>query len=389
MAVLLCANLAGSVAILLALALRRPMRDRFGAHAAYLLWSIVPLSVVGALWPGQPPATPLTPIVLGAGAAAEWAAPVLTIPDAATLAALIWLAGAVVAAAVVGARQMRFMRALGRLQPGGEAVLLRSDRAGFGPAVIGVFRPRIVTSRDFDDRFSGAARQVVLAHERVHLERGDALVNAIATATQCLAWFNPLVHLATRRMRIDQELSCDAAVVARFPAARRLYAEALLETQLVSQALPLGCHWPAVGEHPLKERVAMLNATLPTAPRKVAGVSLVAALGLGAACAAWAADAPPSLVTQPVWTQKPTVQHIRLYYPAEAAQARSSGGAVILCSVAADGRLQGCGVVEETGAGFGQAALKMSAHFQMAGTSGDGKPTAGGQVRIPIHFAPL
>lgn len=387
LAMLLRANLAGSVAILLALGLLRPLRDRFGAQAAYLLWSIVPFSVLGALWPGQPPATPLTPIVLGAGAAAERAAPVLAMPDVGALAALIWLGGAAAAAAVVAARQIRFERALGRLRPGDETGLMRSDRSGFGPVVVGVFRPRIVTPSDFEDRFAGEARQVVLAHERIHLARGDALVNALATAGQCVCWFNPLVHLAARRMRIDQELSCDAAVVARFPRARRLYAEALLETQLASQALPLGCQWPAVGEHPLKERVAMLNASLPTASRKLAGASLVAALGLAGACAAWAADTPAPLVEQPVWSQKPTVQQMAAYYPPEAAKAKTPGDALIQCDVAGDGRLQGCVVLSEAGGpGFGEAALKLSTEFRMLPTSADGKPTAGSRVRIPIRF---
>ena len=86
---------------------------------------------------------------------------------------------------------------------------------------------------------------MILAHENAHLRAGDARINAVAAAALCACWFNPLVHMAVYLMRLDQELACDAAVLDRFPRARRLYAEVLLKTQLAAQPLPFGCHWPA------------------------------------------------------------------------------------------------------------------------------------------------
>ena len=59
-----------------------------------------------------------------------------------------------------------------------------------------------------------------------------------------------------RELRLDQELACDAQVVAAHPAARRSYAEAMLKTQLAGRPLPLGCYWPAPAAHPLVERIA-------------------------------------------------------------------------------------------------------------------------------------
>ena len=44
-------TLASSAALLLVLALRKPMRKRFGAQAAYALWSLVPLAALVALLP--------------------------------------------------------------------------------------------------------------------------------------------------------------------------------------------------------------------------------------------------------------------------------------------------------------------------------------------------
>ena len=74
-------------------------------------------------------------------------------------------------------------------------------------------------------------------------------------AFQCLAWFNPQVHLAVHVARLDQELACDAAVMRRRPRERVLYAKTLLKTQLAGAPLPLGCYWPARGRHPLEVRV--------------------------------------------------------------------------------------------------------------------------------------
>lgn len=385
------ANFVASAAILLVLLLRRPVRRRFGAHAAYALWLIAPFSLIGAFLPGQAPATPFAPILLAATAAANRATPPLTAPGLAPMILGLWIAGAGAAAIVISRRQIQFLRSLGRTLPSTtDANMLRAERMGAGPAVVGVFRPKIVVPADFDLRFQSEARRLVLTHERIHLARGDATINALAAVFQCLAWFNPLVHFGAIRMRMDQELSCDAVVVSRFPEARRLYGQALLETQLASQALPLGCHWPAAGDHPLKERVLMLNSPLPSTITKLAAASLVVALAGAGAGLAWAADSSPPLVAQPAWISHPTAEHVKMLYPAHALKAGQSGSALIDCNVGNDGLLRDCRVQEESpsAAGFGAAAIRMSRYFQMEPVGRDGAPTSGGHVRVPIRFFP-
>ncbi|MDN5782134.1 MAG: energy transducer TonB, partial [Luteimonas sp.] len=44
---------ASSAAIVLVLLLRRPLRAAFGANAAYLLWSLLPLAVLAASLPAR------------------------------------------------------------------------------------------------------------------------------------------------------------------------------------------------------------------------------------------------------------------------------------------------------------------------------------------------
>lgn len=285
---------ASSVAVLLVLLLRRTIRDAFGVAVAYALWWLVPAAIVSVLLPA--PVIVAYPKVL-IGAAAVVASPGTVAEAAITLTqwlAALWLAGALAMAWRFGRQQAAFRRALGPLvhRPDG----LRESRAVAGlPAVVGLWRPMIVVPADFDARYTPLQRGLMEAHERVHLRRGDLPANAVATALRCVFWFNPLLHFAARLFRQDQELACDQQVIARHPASRRDYGEAMFKTQLAVQPLPLGCHWLTFDRgrnHPLKERIAMLRQPVPTPRRWITGAALVATLTLSAGFAAWASQTP-------------------------------------------------------------------------------------------------
>jgi beta-lactamase regulating signal transducer with metallopeptidase domain len=161
------------------------------------------------------------------------------------------------------------------------------------PMLVGAWEPRIVLPADFEARYTQEEGALVLAHERAHVQRGDALANAIATSWLCLFWFNPFLYWAIRRFRFDQELACDAQVLATSGSARRSYADALLKVQLSVdhvEAVPLGCHWRA--GHPLAERIMMLRSPLPGVLRRVVGAAAVLTLIVSGAYVIW--------VTQPI-----------------------------------------------------------------------------------------
>jgi TonB family protein len=324
---LLKANLTAGATVLLVLAVRGLVRRCFGAQAAYALWLAPLMAVAAVLAPHPQIATPMSPIMLGAESAADAfvaQAPQAARdagPDIASLLFAAWLAGTLGTAALVLRRQARFTAAMGRLTPTGAAGVFRAASLEAGPAVVGVFRPRIVAPADFETRFAPAERALILAHERAHLASGDAGINALACAARCLSWFNPLAHLAVRLLRIDQELACDATVVGRFPAARRAYAELLLKTQIATRPLPLGCHWPAGSEHPLKERIAMLKSPLPEPSMRLTGAAVALCLALGAGGLAWAAEPvrpepatpalPPSEAAEPTSAVVPPPAPVR------------------------------------------------------------------------------
>lgn len=436
-------NLAGAAAVLVVLALRKPMRKALGPRAAYGLWTAVPLAALAVLLPHPAARAGLISAETVAAVEAFVPTPAAT-PRAlewSSLALWLWAAGALAMLAWLSLQQARFGIA---------------ERKGLaGPAVVGLFRPRIVTPADFEARFPADDRTLILEHERTHLRGGDAAANALVCGGLCLAWFNPLAHLAARLMRIDQELACDAAVVGRFPQARKRYAELLLKTQIANQALPLGCHWPPRAAHPLKERIAMLKSPLPRRAQRLTGALRAGAVAAGAGLTAWAAEpsvatpiaAVPSLavsvpqsfepatrakaakaakplkplklaaaatdpttpgpdallnvarqtaasVVDPIWIDKPT--------PAELARAAVRGSnsgaptmrASLRCIVSDDGHLRDCGVARFAGADqpaageteFAQAALELSKLFRMRPTDDDGSPTAGKLVTIPIFW---
>jgi hypothetical protein len=204
---------------------------------------------------------------------------------------LAWAGGVILSLVVLMQRQLRFVRALGRLRSRVDlgAQVRVAESATLGPAVLGVLRPVIVTPADFETRFNAEERGIVLAHERAHLAHGDPWINATVVLLQCINWFNPLVHVAARALRIDQELACDAAVLARSEGARRRYAEAMLKTH-VGAAAPLGCAWPPHDLTSFKERIAMLKCNPPSRTQILFGGAAIAALTAAAAAAALAAQ---------------------------------------------------------------------------------------------------
>lgn len=300
---LLKLNLAASAAILLVLALRAPMRRIFGARIAYTLWLIVPVAAFAVLLPARTVPIPASAATFSAmppaaeptAFAGSIAEPIsMSVPvDPSSLIASIWLIGAIAALVLLTFRQRIFIASLGRLsRERRKPRIFRAEASGIGPALIGSLFPKLILPSDFETRFDETERDIVLAHEAVHLRGRDPLINAFVALAQCLNWFNPLMHIAARTLRIDQELACDAAVIARFPNAKRSYAEAMLKTQLAPASLPLGCYWPARGEHPLKQRIAMLKRELPGRRRVVAGAVLAALACLSTGCVIWVVQPP-------------------------------------------------------------------------------------------------
>jgi bla regulator protein BlaR1 len=286
-------TVATSIAVSLVGLSRRPLRRVVGAQAAYWLWLMIPGSALAAMIPGPSHTLGLSSWAMPqsvrhtlASAVTSW-----TASDASrtyeVIAVLVWAVGAAVMLAFTVRRQQTFVRSLRPLWwlPNETC----RSRGIVEPMLVGACDPWIVLPADFEARYTPEERVLVLAHERAHVQRGDAQANAIAASWLCLFWFNPLIYWAVRRFRFDQELACDARVLATTGAMRREYANALLKVQLSAgpvKPLPIGCHWRS--GHPLKERIETLKSPLPGAIRRTFGVAAALVLIISGSYAIWA-----------------------------------------------------------------------------------------------------
>lgn len=288
-------NIAAGAAILAVLMLRGPLRRWFGAARAYAVWLAAPLAAAGSLMPPALAPGAAGPVETTNDRLLAW----LSVAGHTRALICLWLAGVLATAATAAWRHRRF------------CVAVRAGRAG--PAVVGLVRPRLVVPADFAARFTEEERRLVRAHERAHIDRLDVRHNAAAALATWVCWFNPLLHLAVRAMRMDQEFACDAIVLGRLPAARRLYAETLLRTHQAAVAPVLGCQWR--GAHPLEARIRALGLAPPGQARRDLGMAALLASWASTFATAWAMQ-PPARPPEP--PAGPAIIYVELTPPTAA-----------------------------------------------------------------------
>jgi beta-lactamase regulating signal transducer with metallopeptidase domain len=275
-----------SAAMLLVLAIRRPVARHFGAGIAYSLWLIPALRLVAppadwiATWFDAPlPSLPPLLLWMEAGGEAAPASSAGGLGQWLPILLALWVGGALL---FLGIQALAYRRFLGRLslsmQSAGdhEGVALIESAAVEGPLALGLLDRRIVVPAEFDQRYSPSERLLALDHERYHHRRGDILANHLALVVLALNWCNPVAWIAFRAFRADQELSCDAAIAAAAePAARADYARALVKSAS-RPGLIAAC--PLNGADQLKRRLKMLNHHRKDRRRLWAGSAVTATL---------------------------------------------------------------------------------------------------------------
>ncbi len=332
------ALLACSAAIVLVLTLRKAVRHYGGTEAAYVLWGLVPLASLAPLMPAPArlvirqlaPALPSSSVLLS----------INVMPMSATLDAAsfdiapwligVWMAGTAISFALFVWHRGRFMRELGALHAI-EGNLFRAQTMAGCPALVGMWRPRIVLPVDFEQRYSPMERDLILAHERHHLIRGDTYINTLAASLRSVFWFNPLVHYAATYFLIDQEVACDAAVIARFPHARRAYAEAMLKTQFVDSEAFLACHWQS--RNPLAERIFMLKRPSVGRSRRWIGICFAGILIVSGSYTAWAAQ-PTRIETR--YADAPMITVNSQSDESSVRESREDGGKIVVADIRDD-----------------------------------------------------
>lgn len=274
--------IATTLLMALVLLVRPVVRRVLGAGAAYAIWIVPAISLL------IPKADPLpgasatvAPMAIVFATAAE-------VPAGAGWLMWLWAAGALLFAGWHVVAYRRFLsRALAgaeRLNTSGTPVF--ATDAVDGPAAAGLHNWRIFVPRDFETRFTPAERALARRHELRHLSAGHLWANACAIGMLSLHWFNPLAYLAFRAFREDQELSCDAAVIATAgPEDRAAYGSAMVKSaggaMGAAQPVPLTT-CPMTRADTLKRRLSMIRTHRKTKRAfawEIAAVGLVAAAG--------------------------------------------------------------------------------------------------------------
>lgn len=150
------------------------------------------------------------------------------------LAALVWLAGAILLAGTrlwVLARFRRQLRGTestadvrlaatvaeeaGRLRAGAVPPACIETEAVDAPALFGIARPCLLFPPALAAQLTDEELRLVVRHELAHWRRRDLLAQALVQAAVVVHWFNPLVWFAARLARNDAELACDEFVLRR------------------------------------------------------------------------------------------------------------------------------------------------------------------------------
>jgi beta-lactamase regulating signal transducer with metallopeptidase domain len=217
------------------------------------------------------------------------------------LAANLWLAGLAAMLVLVARRHHRFVLALRRWEPVTEPRvlgLLADCMAALGmkkrvtvlaatgpgtPALFGIARPRLLIPADMLRRLDDRELRHIFLHELIHLRHGDVRLNWVMILCRSLHWFNPAVWLAMKKLRADQELACDAAVMARLAAdERRQYGGTLLKLlgDFSAARLSPGFVPFITNKGTIKRRIVMISKFKPAGRLAVAGsLALLIALG--------------------------------------------------------------------------------------------------------------
>jgi beta-lactamase regulating signal transducer with metallopeptidase domain len=309
------------VAVVLAIALVTTWLLRRGAPAARrlvlasALAGALVMPVVSAVAPAWRLPSPAVASVVHVREVTEPAYPavraVTSRVDVESLVAVVWLlgAGAVLARLVLGLARARALVHGSEAARTWSAAVLRgervtgvrahvrvSDEVG-APAVTGLLSPVVLVPRE-SERWSDDRRHAVLLHELAHVRQRDCFAQLVAQLACALHWFDPLVWVAARRLRLERELAADEAVLAA-GARPSGYAEDLLAIasstwaagELASGALGMS------GRSHLAARItAIVSGRRSPSPSRARAAAIVTACGvlvLAVACSAPTTTEPP------------------------------------------------------------------------------------------------
>ncbi len=119
----------------------------------------------------------------------------------------------------------------------GRPVQLLVTSSYFGLAVIGLLRPLIVLPEVIVSGKSAKELEAFLAHELIHVRRGDLWLGLLQVCARAVWWFYPVVSFACRISTREAERCCDEEVIGALQCDPKRYALSLLHVLELKRTL--------------------------------------------------------------------------------------------------------------------------------------------------------
>jgi len=327
-------------------------------------WSIaIPISAVAAVSSGGNGAAPVL----------QWPTIVSAAWSIGALAILCRLIAGLSALALARRRSVPFLNR--------EGIDVRISRVSV-PLTSGVFRPLVLlpeSARGWDE----LRLRAVLLHELAHVRRRDCLAKHLAQWSRALLWWNPLVWVVAARLDHEQELACDAAVLASGVAADA-YANVLLDAaRECSSSLLLSCAMQARPSTALQQRFAHLfawrNEPRASSRRIAFALPVLLVLLTGVSCAEKIYKIGPGIVAPKV------LQKTDPNYTDQARAAKIEGPVVLSIVVGTDQRAHDIKVTKSLDPGMDANAIAAIKAWQFQPGTRKGKPVPV-RATIQVNF---
>jgi beta-lactamase regulating signal transducer with metallopeptidase domain len=145
-----------------------------------------------------------------------------------------------------------------------------------GPAVIGIWKPLMILPLNVVSTKSAQELEPILAHELLHVRRGDTWVAVLETLVRACWWFHPSVQRAAEATSQAGELCCDQDVLRELLYAPRRYAESLLDVcEATCQLQPLVGSPGIRAEQVTRDRLKRIMTSRGSRPRQLLNMGLL------------------------------------------------------------------------------------------------------------------
>ncbi len=91
-------------------------------------------------------------------------------------------------------------------------IQVRISDAWHSPFTCGTMRPRIVLPADYEERYTREELELILLHERIHIQCYHTLLFGVVAFVRAVCWMNPVVYWGVQAFRTDMEVFCDGKV---------------------------------------------------------------------------------------------------------------------------------------------------------------------------------